>query len=217
MHCSPVYEFHDINAENFANIANILRKFGINEKWNLMVVPFSRGIEPDVLRAFGDQLLEWKKEGHSLYLHGCKHKANLKLKRSLWGRLALRLTNCEAEFAGLSEKDSKMLLDEALQEWQKLNAGEPQGFVPPAWYGSKMLFYLCKNLGFENYNSRFVVWNKSKGSRFSVPFSIAGLPGFSVPIVNLCEKIYLMVYKIFSFLPMPRIAKHPAEGSKCPH
>jgi predicted deacetylase len=217
MHCSPVYEFHDINAENFANIADILRKSGTNEKWNLMVVPFNGGIQPRVLKAFGEQLLEWKKEGHSLYLHGYRHKANTDLKRSLQGRLALRLTNCESEFAGLSIEDSKMLLDKALQEWQKLNAGEAQGFVPPAWYGSKMLFYLCKNLGFENYNSRFFVWNKNRGSRFSVPFSTAGLPGFAIPIVNLCEKIYLKIYKFFKFLPMPRIVRHPVEGSECSH
>jgi len=216
MHCSPVYEFHDINAENFANIADILRKSGTNEKWNLMIVPFSEGIQPNALRAFGEQLLEWKREGHSLYLHGYRHKANKDLKRSLQGRLALRLTNCEAEFAGLSKEDSKMLLDKALQEWQKLNAGETSGFVPPAWYGSKMLFHLCKNLGFENYNSRFVVWNKDRGSRFSVPFSIAGLPGFAIPVVNLCEKIYLKIYKIFIFFPMPRIVRHPVEG-KCSH
>jgi len=215
MHCSPVFEFHDINADNFAEIAGILRKSGTNDKWNLMVIPFCEGIQPSVLEAFGEQLLEWKKEGHSLYLHGYRHKANLGLKRSLQGRLALRLTNCEAEFAGLSKEDSKMLLDKALQEWQKLNAGEALGFVPPAWYGSKMLFYLCKNFGFENYNSRFVVWNKDKGSKFSVPFSIAGLPRLSIPIVTLCEKIYLKIYKIFSFLPMPRIVKHPTECSKC--
>jgi len=210
MHCSPVYEFHDINAENFANIADILRKSGADKKWNLMVVPFSEGIQ----QAFGEQLLEWKREGHSLYLHGYQHKANLSLKRSLLGRLALRLTNSESEFAGLSEADSKMLLEQALQEWQKLNAGKAQGFVPPAWYGSKMLFSLCKNFGFENYNGRFVVWNKNRGFRFSVPFSSAGLPRIAVPIVNLCEKIYLKVHKIFSFLPMPRIVKHPVEGGK---
>jgi len=212
MHCSPVYEFHDIDAKNFANIADILKKCGANEKWNLMVVPFSEGIQ----QAFSEQLLEWKREGHSLYLHGCRHKANLSLKRSLWGRLALRLTNFESEFAGLSEADSKMLLEQALQEWQKLNVGEAQGFVPPAWYGSKKLFYLCKDLGFENYNSRFIVWNKDRGSGFSVPFSTAGLPRAAVPIVNLCEKIYLKVYKIFKFLPMPRIVRHPMEGGKCP-
>jgi peptidoglycan/xylan/chitin deacetylase (PgdA/CDA1 family) len=217
MHCSPVYEFHDINAGNFAKIADILKKSGTNEKWNLMVVPFSEGIQPGVLKAFSEQLLEWKKEGHNLYLHGYMHKANANLKRSLRGRLALRLTNSEAEFAGLSKEDSKMLLEKALQEWQKLNAGEANGFVPPAWYGSKMLFYLCKNLGFENYNGRFVVWNKDRGFRFSLPFSTAGLPRPAIPIVNLCEKIYLKVYKIFSFLPMPRIARHPMDGSKCPH
>jgi len=212
MHCSPVFEFHDIDADNFANIAGILRKSGASERWNLMVIPFSEGVQ----RSFGEQLLEWKREGHSLYLHGYRHKANLSLKRSLLGRLALILTNSESEFAGLSEGDSKMLLEQALQEWRKLNAGEAQGFVPPAWYGSRKLFDLCKNMGFENYNGRFVVWNKDRGSRFSVPFSTAGLPCFAIPIVNLCEKIYLKLYKIFNFLPMPRIVKHPEKGGKCP-
>jgi len=215
MHCFPVYEFHDINAENFANVADILKRFGTNEHLNLMIIPLNEGVQPSVLKAFNEQLLEWKREGHSLYLHGYRHKADLNLKRSLLGRLALSLTNCESEFAGLSKEDSKMLLTKALQEWQKLNVGEPVGFVAPAWYGSKMLFYLCKDLGFENYNSRFILWNKSKGSRFSLPFSTAGLPRFTIPIVNLCEKIYLKVYKIFNFLPMPRIVRHPVEGSKC--
>jgi predicted deacetylase len=217
MHCSPVYEFHDINAENFANIEGILKKYGANKRWNLMIVPFSGSVQPSVLKAFSEQLLEWKREGHSLYLHGYKHKADLNLKRSLLGRLALRLTNCEAEFAGLSKEDSKMLLTKALQEWQKLNAGEPLGFVPPAWYGSKTLLSLCKDLGFENYNSRFALWNKSKGSKFSVPFSTAGLPRLAIPLVNLCEKIYLKIYKIFNFLPMQRIVRHPEDCSKCPH
>jgi len=182
-----------------------------------MIIPFNEGMQPSVIKAFGEQLLEWKSEGHSLYLHGYRHKADLGLKRSLLGRLALSLTNCESEFAGLSKEYSEMLLTKALQEWQKLSAGEPQGFVPPAWYGSRILFELCKDLGFENYNSRFTLWNKSEGSRFSVPFSTAGLPRFLAPIVNLCEKIYLELYKIFNFLPMPRIVKHPGEGSKCPH
>jgi len=216
MHCSPVYEFHDINAENFANIEGILKESGAGKRWNLMIIPFNEGVQPSVLKAFSEQLLEWKREGHSLYLHGYRHKADQILKRSLLGRLTLSLTNNESEFAGLSVEDSKMLLSKTLQEWQKLNAGEPQGFVPPAWYGSEKLFSLCKNLGFENYNSRFIVWNKSKGSRFSVPFSTAGLPGPAVPLVNLCEKIYLKIYKIFNFLPMPRIVRHPMEGSKCP-
>jgi len=216
MHCFPVYEFHDINAENFANIEGVLKGTGANYKWNLMIIPFNEGVQPSVLEAFSEQLLKWKREGHSLYLHGYRHKADLGLKRSLQGRLALRLTNCESEFAGLSKEDLNTLLTKALQEWQKLSAGEPQGFVPPAWYGSSTLFYLCKDLGFENYNSRFILWNRSKGFKFSIPFSTAGLPSFAIPIVNLCEKIYLRIYKIFNFLPMPRIVSHPMEGSECP-
>jgi len=217
MHCSPVYEFHDIDAENFANIEGILKESGAGKRWNLMIIPFNEGVQPSVLKAFGEQLLKWKGEGHSLYLHGYRHKADKILKRSLLGRLALSLTNNESEFAGLSKEDSKMLLTKALQEWQKLNAGEPQGFVPPAWYGSRMLLELCKDFGFENYNGRFILWNKSRGSRFSVPFSTAGLPRFTIPVVNLCEKIYLRIYKIFSFLPMIRIVRHPVEGIKCHH
>ena len=216
MRCSPVYEFHDINAKNFTAIADILRGLGTNEKWNLMIVPFCEDTQSGMLKAFSEQLLEWKKDGHALYLHGYRHKANLNLKRSLPGQLALRLTNSQAEFAGLSKEDSEMLLNEALQEWQKLGIGQALGFAPPAWYGSNMLFNLCKNLGFENYGSRFIMWNKASGTRFSVPFSIAGLPCAAIPIVNLCEKIYLKIYKIFNFLPVPRIVKHPDEGGECP-
>jgi len=174
-----------------------------------MVIPFFGDLEGEAFEKFAMQILEWKKEGHALYLHGCKHKADLNLKRSLLGRFALFLTNSEAEFAGLSKNDLKMLLNKALQEWQKFRAGEAQGFVAPAWYGSKTLFYLCKELGFENYSSRFIMWNKKNGAKLSIPFSTAGLPKFAIPIVNFCEKAYLKIYGIFGFLPVPRIVKHP--------
>jgi len=206
MHCSPVYEFHDVEVCNFERIAAELRRFGGDIKWNLMVIPFVGELEVEALGRFKTQLLEWKKEGHSLYLHGFMHKAGPGFKRSLFGRMALRLTNYEAEFAGLSKEDSRELLREALLAWQKLNAGEAQGFVAPAWYGS--LFSLCKELGFENYSSRFIVWSKAGGARLSMPFSTAGLPKFIIPIVNLCEKIYVKIYGTLSFLPIPRIVKH---------
>ncbi|MCL2206881.1 MAG: DUF2334 domain-containing protein [Fibromonadales bacterium] len=209
MHCSPVYEFHDVNVRNFLQIAAELRNFGGEIKWNLMVIPFFGELEGEALELFSKQLLEWKKEGHSLYLHGYRHKADLSLKRSLFGRLALRLTNSEAEFAGLSRGDAETLLKEALHAWQKLNAGPVKGFVAPAWYGSSSLFSLCKELDFENYSSRFVIWSKSGGSRFSIPFSTAGLPKFAITFVNICEKIYLKIYSVFSFLPVPRVVKHP--------
>jgi len=206
MPCSPVYEFHDVNAENFSRLVAELQKFDGNIRWNFMVIPFLE--ENETPEKFTAQLLEWKKEGHSLHLHGYKHKANLSFKRSLLGRLALRLTNFEAEFAGLSKQDLEILLEQALGAWQKLNIGEPLGFTAPAWYGSKNLFYLCKNLGFENYSSRFITWNKAKGSEFSIPFSTAGLPKILMPLVDIAEKIYLKLYSQFSFLPTPRIVKH---------
>jgi len=211
MHCSPVYEFHDVNVCNFSDVAAELQKFDSNINWNLMVIPLSENTEKEQTEAFSLQLLEWKKNGNNLYLHGYRHKADSSLKRSLFGRLALRLTNSEAEFAGLSKKDSKMFLCEALKAWQKLNVGEVQGFVAPAWYGS--LFYLCKDLGFENYGNRFFMWNRDKGLRFSIPFSAAGIPKFLIPFVKICEKIYLKLYGIFGFLPVPRIVLHPSAFS----
>jgi hypothetical protein len=206
MRCSPVHEFHDVDVRNFLYVAMELQKFDSCISWNLMIIPFSENSKDD-LEKFTTQLLEWKKGGHNLYLHGYRHKADLNLKRSLLGRLALSLTNSEAEFAGLSKNDSKMLLGKALQAWQKLNVGEVKGFVAPAWYGS--LFSLCKDLGFENYGNRFFIWNKGKGLRLSIPFSTAGTPKFLIPIIKICEKIYLKIYGIFVFLPVPRIVLHP--------
>jgi predicted deacetylase len=207
MPCSPVYEFHDVNASNFLQAAMQLQEFGSDIRWNFMVIPFVEDIENK--SDFAMQLLKWKDEGHALHLHGYKHKADLNLKRSLRGRLALRLTNSEAEFAGLSKDDSKAVLEKALEAWKKLNVGEAQGFTAPAWYGSKALFCLCKDLGFESYSSRFIIWSKSKGAKFSVPFSTAGLPKILIPFVNITEKIYLKLYKVFRFLPIPRIVMHP--------
>jgi len=209
MRCSPVYEFHDINVCNFSQIAGKLREIGGEIKWDLMVIPFLGELEGEARERFSEQLLEWKKEGHSLHLHGYRHRADLSLKRSLFGRLALRLTDSEAEFAGLSRDDTETLLKEALLSWQKLNAGPAKGFVAPAWYGSGSLFSLCKELGFERCSSRFIIWSKADGSRFSLPFSTAGLPRFAVPVVNLCEKIYLKIFSVFGFLPVPRVVKHP--------
>ena len=200
-----------MGVRNFSQIAGELQEFGGGIKWNLMVIPFFGELGVEALEKFAGQLFEWKKEGHSLYLHGYKHKANFSLKRGLLGKIALRLTNSEAEFAGLSKSDSKMLLGEALQAWQKLGVGPAQGFVAPAWYGSESMFLLCKELGFENYSSRFIIWNRARGSRFSIPFSTAGLPSFIAPLVNLCEKAYMKIYKTLSFLPVPRIVKHPTE------
>jgi hypothetical protein len=207
MHCSPVYEFHDVNVYNFSAVAAAVQEFDSDISWNFMVIPFLGNSGKEETENFTLQLLEWKKRGYNLHLHGYRHKADLSLKRNLLGKLALRLTNSEAEFAGLSKKDSKMLLLKALEEWQKLNAGESHGFVAPAWYGS--LFHLCKDLGFENYGSRFFTWNRDKGLRLSIPFSAAGLPKFLILFVKICEKAYLKFYKIFGFLPVPRIVLHP--------
>ncbi|MDR2554335.1 MAG: DUF2334 domain-containing protein [Fibromonadaceae bacterium] len=206
MHCSPVHEFHDVCVCNFLDIATELQKFDSSISWNLMVIPFFEDSE-SCTEKFTLQLLKWRKCGHNLYLHGYRHKADLNMKRSLLGRLVLRFTNSEAEFAGLSENESRMLMDKALQAWQKLNAGEADGFVAPAWYGS--LFSLCKDFGFKNYGSRFFIWNKDKGLRFSIPFSTAGIPKFLIPVIKICEKIYLKLYGIFGFLPVPRIVLHP--------
>lgn len=192
MRCSPVYEFHDINANNFSQVAAELQKCGSDIKWSLMVIPGDLAVEAP--KEFTAQLLKWKKAGHSLYLHGYVHKADLSLKRSLWGKLVLRITNFEAEFAGLSVEDSDMLLQKALQSWQRLNVGQPEDFVAPAWYGRG--------------SSRFIIWKNAR-NRLSIPFSTAGIPKITVPFVNLCEKIYVKMYGAFSFLPVPRIVKHP--------
>jgi predicted deacetylase len=210
MPCSPVYEFHDICAGNFSDIAGFLESLGSKIKWNLMIIPFCDVREPDV-EAFRRQILLWKDKGYSLHLHGYKHKASSGFSRSLFGKIALRLTNGEAEFAGLSSASSGELLGEALKEWQKLDVGKPGGFVAPAWYAPREVFNLCKKLGFENYGSRFFIWNKAKGSHLSVPFSTAGIPKFLFFFVKMCEKIYLKIYSVFCFLPIPRIVKHPED------
>jgi predicted deacetylase len=210
MPCSPVYEFHDICVGNFSNIAEFLSSSGGEIKWNLMIIPFCDDKEPGV-EAFKRQLMLWKNKGYPLHLHGYKHKASYGKNRSCFGRMALRLTNGEAEFAGLGPASSAELLGEALFAWGEFNVGKPSGFVAPAWYASKEVFIICKKFGFENYGNRFSIWNKATGSHLSVPFSTAGIPKFLAFFVKICEKIYLKIYSIFCFLPIPRIVRHPED------
>ncbi|GHV11276.1 hypothetical protein AGMMS49938_01660 [Fibrobacterales bacterium] len=207
MHCFRGFEFHDISARNFEEVLLPNREVS----WSLMIIPFCSDLTPETRQAFAKQIIEWKSQGHKLYLHGYKHKANLTLPRSLFGRIALLLTNDEAEFAGLSKTDTKKNLDLAIAEWKNIFAGGnveeifPDGFVAPAWYGSSSLFQVCKELHFENYDSRFWNWNKKTGRQFSIPLSIAGLPKFFA----------FFVKKLEGRLPLSRIVRHPTDTPPC--
>lgn len=185
----------------------ILAKWGF-PRWTLLVVPAA---EPDQLQDFQTELMALRDHGHELALHGFRHKASPDSPRSMAGRLALRLTGQEAEFAGLSIADSRLLLEEAIRAWDRLGLGRAEGFVPPTWHAPEHLADLARAIGWSFYEERFTLhlcdggW---RGQVFSVPVSFAGLPKLLFPLFALVGRRLIP-----AFPGTPRLVLHPGEVS----
>ena len=202
-----LYEFHDVHALNQGEVASMLQELqalGLGP-WQLMVVPAIEGASEEQRQGLAARLRTWKKEGHGLHLHGCHHKASRLLPRSASGRLALALTQGEAEFAGLGEADSEALLYKAWQAWLDLDIGEPESFVPPTWHANPWLRSQCQALGIGGYGGRWHVW-KGDQCAWSPPFSCAGLPLFAQSLVRIASRLYV-------FPGLPRLVLHPVDFS----
>ncbi len=201
-------EYHDVTVANFSEVAGHLELLGAQGVpcWSLMVVPDVAGAGPGQVAAFAEQLRCWRNAGHSLCVHGMRHRALAGLARSCQGRLALRLTGNEAEFAGLGFTDSEALLQEALRAWDALQVGPAEGFVPPTWHDNPYLFAQCQQAGFVHYGARTWVWNADRGWQKSISWSFAGLPEWSLPGVRAFAKVAARL------LPgLPRLVLHPCD------
>jgi len=201
-------EFHDVTVDNFPSVASYLAMLSTVGLpcWHLMVVPDTEGAGAERALEFAAQLHKWQSHGHKLHLHGFRHHANLTQTRSWSGRLALRLTNGEAEFAGLDYHASNHLLQCALEAWYKLDLGTPNGFVPPTWFGNAYLLKQCQANGLSSYGSRWFIWQNQMGTLFSPAFSCAGLPSWAQILVRRAGQIYAHIR-----WGRPRVVLHPCD------
>lgn len=206
--------FHDLSVWNYQNVLPTLRKLSelAGRPFSILVIPSTEGASEDVVLGFKHALLQLRKEGFELALHGYKHKAEFSQGRSYMGMIGMNLTGGEAEFAGLSQFESSRLLQLGIAAWKNLFTNEegslmvrPAAFVPPTWYSNK--FLPSQVLGEKMlYEGRFVLVTK-KGYKYVSPVaSFAGIP-------KNFEKSMLSLAQMFLKAPMgvPRLALHPVD------
>ncbi len=188
--------YHDFSVKNFRRASEHVRLLSdaVGGPIAVAVIPSMEDVAETEVHAFKEELERLIASGHELLLHGSKHLAAQPFPRSLLGRMALFLTNNEAEFAGLDAWDSFVLLEQAMERWNALSLLALSVFVPPAWYGNP---FLKKQVleKFAFYDGRFSVTGKSRndGKTFSPAVSFAGLPKCSLPLVMLIAETVLLL------------------------
>ncbi len=202
--------FHDVCPENCEWIATelaLLESLGVTT-CALGVIPHAEG---ESIPKFRAQLLRWQDQGYEFLLHGYRHQANVDSPRSLGGRMALRMTGGQAEFAGLSEGQSAKLLEEAIRSWDRLGLGRALGFVPPTWHANSQLPFQALQVGWSVYEARFslmVQGSPVPQNIFSIPASFAGLGPMSGALARKLAK-----YVVPHLPGIPRLVFHPGELS----
>lgn len=207
--------FHDYSIWNYKEVTPILHELKdiAGAPFSILVIPDVRGASESQIQDFRKVLLDLHQEGFELALHGFLHKADMSLARSYLGHFQLKMTNNEAEFAGLNKATSRSLLNKSVKAWNDLiNQGEflgkrihPAAFVPPTWYGNPYLSGQARksNLQFE---SRFTLEPIIGNTIASPVVSFAGIP-------RSMEKWAILFGKFMLKQPFgrPRIALHPCD------
>lgn len=133
--------YHSISASNYKRASAQIRKIAdaAGSPISIAVVPSIGGVPESEAEEFREELEKFVNEGYEIMLHGARHRADLFIKRSLQGKIALWISNNNAEFAGLNERLTQTLLKRSLALWNANGSGKPSGFIPPIWFGNKFL------------------------------------------------------------------------------
>lgn len=207
--------FHDYSIWNYQEVTPLLHELKdiAGAPFSILVIPDVRGATESQVQDFRKVLLELHRDGFELALHGYQHKADMSLSRSYLGHFQLKITNHEAEFAGLNKSRSRNILNKSIEAWNNLiNQGEylgrrihPAAFVPPTWYGNPYLSSQAHKSNLQ-YESRFSLEPIIGSSVFSPVVSFAGIP-------RSMEKLAFLFGKLMLRQPFgrPRIALHPCD------
>lgn len=179
--------YHNFNVKNFKRGSAQIRKLAeaAGSPISIAVVPSIGGVPESEAELFREELEKFVEDGYEILLHGARHRADLFIKRNFVGKVALWISNNEAEFAGLNERLSESLLKRSLALWKANGSGEPSGFVPPIWFGNRFLKDQAMQI-FDYYEDLNYIYKKTEvGSKAikscSLSFSIIpnGLLGLS--------------------------------------
>ena len=88
-------------------------------------------------------------QGHELVVHGYYHQRAPRPRETWRQRFITRVyTNGEGEFYDLSRQDAATLLHRAKEDFQRLDAPAPVGFIAPAWLLSESAAIAVREAGF---------------------------------------------------------------------
>ena len=162
---------------------------------SIAVIPAFGAAPESEAEQFREELDKFVKEGYEIMLHGARHRADLSLNRSIAGKLALLVSNNEAEFAGIDERFTQALLKRSLALWKAHGNGKPSGFIPPIWFGNKYLKEQALEI-FDYYEDFHGIYQKVKGNikktnSATLSFSILPTPILGIAQTYACLRMLL--------------------------
>ena len=189
--------YHSFSVNNFKKASVQIRKLAeaAGSPISIAVIPAFGAAPESEAEQFREELEKFVQEGYEIMLHGARHRADLSLKRNLAGKLALLVSNNEAEFAGIDERFTQALLKRSLALWKAHGTGKPSGFIPPIWCGHKYLKEQALSI-FDYYEDFHGIYQKVKGNikktnSSTLSFSILPTPLLGIAQTYACLKMML--------------------------
>ena len=189
--------YHSFSVNNFKKASVQIRKLAeaAGAPISIAVIPAFGAAPESEAEQFREELEKFVKEGYEIMLHGARHRADLSLNRSIAGKLALLVSNNEAEFAGIDERFTQALLKRSLALWKAHGNGKPSGFIPPIWFGNKYLKEQALEI-FDYYEDFHGIYQKVKGNikktnSATLSFSILPTPILGIAQTYACLRMLL--------------------------
>lgn len=202
--------YHNFNVKNYKRAAAEIRKIAAEagSPISIAVVPSIGGVPESEAEEFREEIGKFIDEGFEIILHGARHRADLFVKRSTWGKIGLWLSSNGAEFAGLGKKVSQSLLSRGLALWKSHGFGMPSGFVAPVWFGNR---YLKKQAleQFDNYEDLIRIYKKTSRGFRSINSPLFTFSIFPKPLAGLAQTVALLGLTINS--GTPRLVFHAGD------
>ena len=189
--------YHSFSVLNFKRTRNQIRKIAdaAGSPISIAVIPSFGAAPESEAEEFREEIEKFVEEGYEIMLHGARHRADLSIKRNIFGKIALWISNNEAEFAGIDERFTQALLKRSLALWKAHGTGEASGFIPPIWFGNKYLKKLALDI-FDYYEDFHGIYQKVDGKvkktrSGTLSFSIIPTPLLGLTQTYACLKMFL--------------------------
>lgn len=199
--------YHDLSIWNWPLVEcelRLLRSWGVSS-CALGVIPAMEDFSASQQEVFRQRLQQWQADGYEMLLHGWKHRM---AEGGSWVRRWVgRITQQEAEFAGVSTVEARELMAGAVEAWSLLGLPFPQVFIPPTWWISRKVPEVVFQQNLQMLETRYRLISHTGRSVGSVPWSRAGIP----PWLQSCNTL---AFDLLRHWPgVPRLVFHPGDLS----